>query len=95
MTESNKLEYQLMDMGFEPCFRGFEYLKEAIILVRQDRQYLYNITKMLYPEISKKCKAGSSSRVERCIRHLKDKTKFKQYTNSVLIGKIELLTREN
>ena len=92
---TTKLDKQLMELGFEPCYRGFNYLNVAIQIIRQDREYLYNITKKLYPEIAKACNCSNHIKVERCIRHLKNNSPFKQYTNSVLIGKLELMTRED
>lgn len=90
---TTKLDKQLMELGFEPCYRGFNYLNVAIQIVRQDREYLYNVTRKLYPEVAKICNCINHTQVERCIRHLKDTTKFKKYTNRVLIGKLELMTR--
>ena len=44
------LEY-LVTIGIQPKLSGFEYLRLAIKLVMQNKNYLTNITKMLYPEI--------------------------------------------
>ena len=46
------LEY-LVTIGIQPKLSGFEYLRLAIKLVMQNKNYLANITKMLYPVCQK------------------------------------------
>ncbi|MBQ4542998.1 MAG: sporulation initiation factor Spo0A C-terminal domain-containing protein, partial [Clostridia bacterium] len=48
--------------------KGYQYLRESILMVLNDRDLLNGITKQLYPSVAKKYNT-SSSRVERAIRH--------------------------
>ena len=56
------------EMGVPAHIKGYQYLRDAIIMTVNDSQMLGAITKILYPEIAKKHKT-TSSRVERAIRH--------------------------
>ncbi|MBP0989679.1 MAG: sporulation transcription factor Spo0A, partial [Oscillospiraceae bacterium] len=48
--------------------KGYQYLREAIILSTEDPEIINSVTKILYPTIAKK-NSTTSSRVERAIRH--------------------------
>ena len=48
--------------------KGYQYLREAIIMVVSDIDMINQITKQLYPEIAEKYHT-TPSRVERAIRH--------------------------
>ena len=48
--------------------KGYQYLRDAIILSVNDMEMLNSITKILYPTIAKKHQT-TPSRVERAIRH--------------------------
>lgn len=56
------------EVGVPAHIKGYQYLRDAIIMTVNDSQMLGAITKILYPEIAKKHKT-TSSRVERAIRH--------------------------
>lgn len=56
------------DVGVPAHIRGYQYLREAIIMSVNDNEMLNSITKILYPSIAKKFQT-TSSRVERAIRH--------------------------
>ena len=56
------------ELGVPAHIKGYQYLREAIIMSVNDIEMLNSITKILYPEIAKKHKT-TSSRVERAIRH--------------------------
>lgn len=59
----------LKEVGVPASIRGYNYLREAIILCCTEKEkYFGNVTTELYPQISKKY-ATTSSRVERAIRH--------------------------
>lgn len=47
---------------------GYRYLREAIVMVYEDRELLGQITKSLYPAIANQFKT-TASRAERAIRH--------------------------
>lgn len=58
----------LQKMGIPSNIKGFRYLRDAILMVHYQPEYLSAVTKELYPEIAKKY-STTSSRVERAIRH--------------------------
>lgn len=66
------LEADVTDMiheiGVPAHIKGYQYLRDAIILSIQDMEMLNSITKILYPTIAKKHQT-TPSRVERAIRH--------------------------
>ena len=55
-------------IGVPAHIKGYNYLREAIILCVKDQTLIEGITKVLYPEISKTFNT-TPSRVERAIRH--------------------------
>ena len=66
------LEKDVTDMiheiGVPAHIKGYQYLREAIMMSVQDIEMLNSITKILYPTIAKKYQT-TPSRVERAIRH--------------------------
>lgn len=56
------------EVGVPAHIKGYQYLRDAIMMTVNDSEMLGAITKILYPEIAKKHKT-TSSRVERAIRH--------------------------
>ena len=56
------------DIGIPAHIKGYQYIREGIMLSFYDKNMLHYITKCLYPTIAKKYKTTSSS-VERTIRH--------------------------
>lgn len=56
------------EMGIPAHFRGYVYLREAIMMAVRDVELLGNITKNLYPRIADKYKSTPSG-VESAIRH--------------------------
>ncbi len=56
------------EIGVPAHIKGYQYLREAIIMSVNDIDMLNSITKILYPTIAKKYQT-TSSRVERAIRH--------------------------
>ena len=71
-AEERDLEQDVTDMihenGFPAHIKGYQYLREAIMMSVEDPSMLSSITKVLYPTIAKKFQT-TSSRVERAIRH--------------------------
>lgn len=55
-------------VGVPAHIKGYQYLREAIMMAVEDMEAVSAITKVLYPSIAKKFKT-TSSRVERAIRH--------------------------
>lgn len=64
----NDITNILHEVGIPAHIKGYMYLREAILKVYENQDYLGQITKNLYPDIAKKY-MSSSSRVERAIRH--------------------------
>lgn len=56
------------ELGVPSHIKGYAYIKEAIMMVIEDRECLSGVTKILYPSIAKKYQT-TPSRVERAIRH--------------------------
>lgn len=56
------------EIGVPAHIKGYQYLRDAIILSVKDVEMLNSITKVLYPTIAKKYQT-TPSRVERAIRH--------------------------
>lgn len=56
------------EVGVPAHIKGYQYLREAIMMVINDIDVINQITKQLYPEIADKYKT-TPSRVERAIRH--------------------------
>lgn len=56
------------EIGVPAHIKGYQYLREAIMMSVEDSSMLGSITKVLYPTIAKKFQT-TSSRVERAIRH--------------------------
>ena len=55
-------------VGVPAHIKGYQYLREAIIMVVNDIEVINQITKSLYPQIAQKF-GTTPSRVERAIRH--------------------------
>lgn len=56
------------EIGVPAHIKGYQYLRDAIIMSVNDMEMLNSITKILYPMIAKKHQT-TPSRVERAIRH--------------------------
>ena len=68
----NELELMVTEIihkiGIPAHIKGYNYLRDAIILSVKDSEMINSVTKLLYPTIAKNFKT-TSSRVERAIRH--------------------------
>lgn len=56
------------EIGVPAHIKGYQYLRDSIIMTVKDMEMLNSITKILYPTIAKKHQT-TPSRVERAIRH--------------------------
>ncbi len=84
------------EIGVPAHIKGYQYLREAIVLTVNDMDAINAVTKVLYPAVAKKF-ATTPSRVERAIRHaievawdrgdLETLQKFFGYTVSNIKGK--------
>ena len=70
--KTRDLEQDVTDMiheiGVPAHIKGYQYLREAIMMAVEDNSILSSITKVLYPTIAKRFET-TPSRVERAIRH--------------------------
>ena len=67
-TLENDVTHIIREIGIPAHIKGYQYIREAIMMTVNDINLLNYITKLLYPTIAKKYKTTSSS-VERAIRH--------------------------
>lgn len=84
------------EIGVPAHIKGYQYLREAIILTINDMDMINAVTKVLYPEVARKF-GTTPSRVERAIRHaievawdrgdIETLQKFFGYTVSNIKGK--------
>lgn len=56
------------EIGVPAHIKGYQYLREAIMMSVEDQSMISSITKILYPTIAKRFQT-TPSRVERAIRH--------------------------
>lgn len=56
------------EVGVPASIRGYDYIRESILMALDDRSVLKAITKELYPTVAKN-NGTTASRVERAIRH--------------------------
>ena len=56
------------EIGVPAHIKGYQYLREAIIITVNDMDVINAVTKVLYPEVAKRFNT-TPSRVERAIRH--------------------------
>ncbi len=72
MSGGDNLEVIISDImhqiGVPAHIKGYQYLREAIMLSVDNTEMLNSVTKLLYPTVAKNF-ATTSSRVERAIRH--------------------------
>ncbi len=58
----------LLELGVPDHLTGHQYLVRSVALILEKGEYLYNITRMLYPGLAEEFEA-TPARVERSIRH--------------------------
>jgi two-component system response regulator (stage 0 sporulation protein A) len=58
----------LHELGIPAHIKGYQYLRDAIIMTVEDQEMMSSVTKILYPAIAKRNQT-TASRVERAIRH--------------------------
>lgn len=71
-VRGNTLEMQVTEIihqiGVPAHIKGYQYLRDAILMAIEDEEIINAVTKRLYPSVAKKHDT-TSSRVERAIRH--------------------------
>ena len=56
------------EVGVPAHIKGYQYVREAIMITVEDMDVINSVTKILYPEVAKRYHT-TPSRVERAIRH--------------------------
>lgn len=72
----------IQEMGVPAHIKGYSFLRDAILIVIEDMNYINKITKELYPYIAEKYES-TPSRVERAIRHAIEVSWKKGNQNSI------------
>ena len=67
-TLENDVTDIIREIGIPAHIKGYQYLRQAIILTVQDMELINAVTKVLYPAVAKHFNT-TPSRVERAIRH--------------------------
>ena len=67
-TLEMRITQTLHQIGVPAHIKGYQYLREAIIMAIEEPESINAVTKLLYPGVAKKY-STTSSRVERAIRH--------------------------
>lgn len=80
-----RIESYLLEAGIKPNNKGFECLKIAIDLIIRNPEYKDQITKVLYPEVSKVL-SDVPTRIERSIRYSLESAGI-HITNSEFLSK--------
>ncbi len=72
LNDSHELEVVISEImhqiGVPAHIKGYQYLRQSIMLTVKDPELMHAVTKVLYPTVAKQNKT-TSSRVERAIRH--------------------------
>ena len=68
VSMEGKVTAIIHDVGVPAHIKGYQYLREAILIAVDDMDVINAVTKVLYPAVAKKF-GTTSSRVERAIRH--------------------------
>ncbi|MBQ9513424.1 MAG: sporulation transcription factor Spo0A [Clostridia bacterium] len=63
-----KISKIFINVGIPPHIKGYNFLREGVIMAVNDPEIINNITKKLYPMIGERYKT-TASKVERAIRH--------------------------
>ena len=64
----NRVTAVIHEIGVPAHIKGYQFLRDAILLTMNEPEYINAVTKRLYPEIAK-TNGTTASRVERAIRH--------------------------
>jgi len=67
-TPDEEITSLLLTIGIPAHIKGYQYLREAILMVMENRDIINRITKELYPGIARRFDT-SASKVERAMRH--------------------------
>ena len=67
-TVDEKVTNIFLSIGIPAHIKGYQYLREAVLMVLENRDIINRITKELYPGIARRFNT-SASKVERAMRH--------------------------
>ncbi len=67
-TDDERITNLFLTLGIPAHIKGYQYLREAVLMVINDRDVINRITKELYPGVARRFDT-SASKVERAMRH--------------------------
>ena len=67
-TVDERITNLFLTLGIPAHIKGYQYLREAVLMVLNDRDVINRITKELYPGVARRFDT-SASKVERAMRH--------------------------
>ena len=67
-TADERITNLFLTLGIPAHIKGYQYLREAVLMVLNDRDVINRITKELYPGVARRFDT-SASKVERAMRH--------------------------
>lgn len=67
-TADERITNLFLTLGIPAHIKGYQYLREAVLMVLENREIINHITKELYPGIARRFDT-SASKVERAMRH--------------------------
>ena len=68
LSLKNRVTAVIHEVGVPAHIKGYQYLREAIMIAVEDMDVINAVTKVLYPEVAKHF-GTTPSRVERAVRH--------------------------
>lgn len=85
-----EIENYLMGKNICPHLKGFDFLKDAIILIQADSMYKKYVTKKLYPKLAERF-GETASKVERAMRYaIKSAGHYSCVSEFIAIAEIEI-----
>lgn len=85
------IEQYLLDKGFSANYRGFDFIVDAVCMIRADQSLKKKFTKEIYPRLAKVYNVtpnAISRAMNYCIKQFNDKLTVAQF-----VCQLELLTR--
>jgi len=109
VTVQKLIRDTLLALGIAPNYKGFSRIETALMLLLDNEDYLFAITKELYPAVAEKLNT-SSKKIERNIRHAREEAEFtytalwrelfkyadpeKKITNSYFLARVLMYLRD-
>ena len=85
------IEKYLLDKGFSASFRGFDYIVDAVCMIRADQTLKKKFSKEIYPRLAKVYNVTPSA-IARAMNYCIKQTN-KKLTVAEFVCQVELITR--